>query len=163
MPAQAAFLVLSAMTLGGALIAVIVPNLFRATLGLMLSLIGVAGLFLLQRAEFLAVVQVMVYVGGVSVLIIFAVMLTERGRVAMEAAINPRMAAVGALVGAVLAVSVGMFVWKSSLAASPAAGVAARDLGLAILNRYLIPFEAISLLLLATLIGALFIAREEKK
>lgn len=162
-PAQVAFVVLSAMALGGAVLAVAVPNLFRATLGLMLSLVGVAGLFLIQRAEFLAVVQVMVYVGGVSVLIIFAVMLTERGRVAMEASINPRMAGAGALVAAVLGFSVALFVWRAPLAASPAAEVTTRDLGMALLNRYLVPFEAVSLLLLAALIGALYIAREERK
>jgi len=163
MPAEAVFVVLSAMTLGGALIAVTVSNLFRAALGLMLSLVGVAGLFLLQQAEFLAVLQVMVYVGGVSVLIVFAIMLTERGRTAMAVSVNPRLAVAGGFVAAVLAGSLAIFLWKSDLGSSPASSVAARDIGHAIMREYVVPFEALGMLLLAALIGALFIAREEKR
>lgn len=161
-PAQAAFAVLSAMALGGALISVISAGLFRSALGLMLSLVGVAGLFLLQQAEFLAVVQVMVYVGGVSVLIVFAIMLTERGRTALAVSVNPRMAVAGGFVAAILAGTVAIFLWESDLGSSPAASVAARDIGTAIMNEYVVPFEALGVLLLAALIGALFIARERK-
>ena len=88
---EVAFTVLTALTLGGALVAVGVHSIFRAALGLMLSLFGVAGLFLLQRAEFLAIVQVLVYVGGVSVLIVFAIMLTEREGSRQDVTVNPGM------------------------------------------------------------------------
>ncbi len=162
-PAGVVFVVLSVVTLGGGLVAVVATNLFRSALGLMASLMGVAGLFLLQQAEFLAVVQVMIYVGGVSVLIVFAIMLTERGQKALEVNVNKRVAPWAALVGATLTAMVVGLVHKSLLADSPAAEVAARDLGIVFLNRYLVPFEAVSLLLLVALVGAIFIAREEGK
>jgi NADH-quinone oxidoreductase subunit J len=98
MPAEVVFGVLAAITLIGALATVIAASLFRAALGLMLSLFGIAGLFLLQRAEFLAVVQILVYVGGVSVLIVFAILLTEREGGHTEHNTNRRMAIPAALI-----------------------------------------------------------------
>jgi len=161
MPVEVIFGALSLMALAGAVIAVAAVNLFRAALGLMLSLVGIAGLFLLQQAQFLAIVQVLVYVGGISELIVFAIMLTERGGPALRVTVNPRLTFWAVLVGGGLAAVLALLLWNSSLKDSPRADVAARDLGISLLNRYLIPFEAVSLLLLVALIGALLIAREE--
>jgi len=157
-PAEAVFAVVAAMALGGGWMAVASGSLFRSALGLMLSLMGIAGLFLVQRAEFLAVVQVLVYVGGVSVLIVFAILLTERGG-ALRVTLN-RLAPLAAIVGAALASGLALAVQGSGLADAPPAAVSAADLGGAFLNQFLVPFEAVSLLLLVALIGALVIARE---
>ena len=158
MPAEAAFVILAAIALGGALAAVTSSSLFRAALGLMLSLLGTAGLFLLQKSEFIAVVQVLVYVGGVAVLIIFAVMLTERVAEPLMSGLRP-LAWIGATVALLLSLALGWTLWRSPLSESPPSSVTARDLGLAFLNEYLVPFEAVSLLLLVALIGAVIIAK----
>ena len=158
MPVEVIFAVLSGMTLVGAGIAVGVPNLFRAALGLMLSLVGVAGLFMLQQAQFLAVVQLLVYVGGVSVLIVFAIMLTERGVAPLQISLNPRLAVWAALVGGGLAAVLMLVIWRAPLSAT-AVTVSAEEIGMSLLNRFLIPFEAVSLLLLVALIGAVLIAK----
>jgi NADH-quinone oxidoreductase subunit J len=75
---QVVFIILSAVALTGAVGVVVSRNLFRAALLLVLSFVGVAGFYILLEAEFLAMVQLLVYVGAVSILIIFAVMLSRR-------------------------------------------------------------------------------------
>lgn len=163
MPAEGLFAVLAGATLGGAMIAVAATSLFRAALGLMLSLFGVAGLFLLQRAEFLAVVQILVYVGGVSVLIVFAILLTEREGGHTEHNTNRRMAVPAALLAAGFAAALIALISGSPIfsTAPDAAPWTAKSLGLAFVGPYLVPFEAVSLLLLVALVGALLIARED--
>ncbi len=156
------FGILAFLTLGGALVAVGSGNLFRATLGLMLSLVGVAGLFLIQEAEFLAAVQILIYVGGIAVLIIFSVVLLERSGDPLAVRLNS-LVAPAIVTGAVIAGGVVVAVARSGLVTSPPAGVTARDLGTAFLNQLLVPFEAVSVLLLAALIGAILIAREKEK
>jgi NADH-quinone oxidoreductase subunit J len=160
--ADLGFVVASAVALAGGVIAVGARNLYRAVMGLMLALAGVAALFLVQRAEFLAVIQVLVFVGGISVLIMFALILVEREGSPMEAGVNRAMVPAAAATAVVLAGAVIYAVIKSPLGSAPPSGVSARDLGEALLNRYLVPFEAVSLLLLAALVGALLIARERK-
>lgn len=159
MPPEAAFGAVAALALGGAVAAVASGSLFRSALGLMASLLGIAGLFLLQRAEFLAVVQVLIYVGGVSVLIVFAIVLTER-QGPMRVALS-RLAPAAAVIGAALALGMSVMVWNSGLAVdAPPSAVTAADLGGGFLNQFLVPFEAVSLLLLVALVGALVVARE---
>jgi NADH-quinone oxidoreductase subunit J len=162
MTADVAFWGLALMTIAGALAAVGAGNLYRAVLGLMLCLVGMAGLFLLQRADFLAVAQVLIYVGGVAVLIVFAIILTERDGEPMAAAVNARMVPAALIVGGGLTAALVTVLRRSPLGDGPAAGIDARALAEALLNRYLVPFEAVSLLLLAALVGALLIARERE-
>lgn len=157
---EAVFAVLAAITLGGAVVSVAAHSIFRAALGLMVSLFGVAGLFLLQRAEFLAIVQILVYVGGVSVLIVFAIMLTEREGSQQEVTVNRGMAMPAALLGLALAGGLTAAILRAPLGDSPPAAVTAADLGAAFLGQFLVPFEAVSVLLLVAVIGALLIARD---
>jgi len=160
--ADLGFILAAAVALGGGVIAVGARNLYRAVMGLMMSLTGVAALFLVQRAEFLAVIQVLVFVGGVSVLIVFALILVEKEGAAMEAGVNPALVPAAAATAVILAGAVIYAVVKSPLGSAPSSGVSARDLGEVLLNRYLVPFEAVTLLLLAALVGALLIAREKR-
>ncbi len=159
MPADLAFLVAAGLALAGGVLAVTLRSVFRAALGLMLSLFGVAGLFLVQRAEFMAVVQLLVYVGGVSVLIVFAIMLTEREGSAQAVTVQRGMVLPAVLVAGSLAALTGVAVARAPFIDPPAASVSARDLGLAFLGPFLVPFEAVSVLLLVAVIGALVIAR----
>lgn len=163
MPAEAVFAVLAVMTLAGAVGAVAAASLFRSALGLMVSLFGIAGLFLLQRAEFLAVVQILVYVGGVSVLIVFAILLTEREGGRTEHNTNLRMAVPAALIaGGFAAALIGMIARSAVFETVPdAAPWPVAALGRSFVGQYLVPFEAVSLLLLVALVGALLIAKED--
>jgi NADH-quinone oxidoreductase subunit J len=73
-----AFWVLTVITLGSALLIVITRNIFHAVLSLIVSFLGIAGLYIVLSADFIAVAQVLVYAGAVSVLMLFALMLTPR-------------------------------------------------------------------------------------
>jgi len=156
---EAAFAMLAMVTLGGGAIAVGSSSLFRSALGLMLSLVGVAGLFLVQRADFLAVVQVLVYVGGVSVLIVFAIMLTERLAVLAPPPGPRRYISIGA--GAALALLFVGAALRSALPESALSEVSVKQIGTALLADFVVPFEAVGLLLLVALVAAVLVAGEE--
>lgn len=170
------FLILSAITLGGGLLVVTTRNLFHAGLYLMLSLLGVAGLFVLLAAPFLAGVQVVVYVGAIAILIILAVMLTP-SVTQMPAIFNRNWALNVALAALffVLLVSVvspimddlGVNNWNANFtedspAAVPADSIVQLGQDLVDPDRYMLPFEAASVLLMAALIGAVLLVAPGK-
>jgi NADH:ubiquinone oxidoreductase subunit 6 (subunit J) len=159
-----AFYAVSAVAALGALGVLFLRNLFHAGLSLILSLAAVAALFVLLGAEFLAGVQVLIYVGAVAVLILFAVMLTQRisGRRVPR---YTRAVVPAALVASGLAVVTALVIWKVELppmAPVPAAS-ALDEFADLLLSRYLLPFEVISLLLLGALVGAIVLARKEER
>ena len=159
--AKAAFYAVAAATLAGAWICVSARNLFRAAMGLALALFGVAALYFFLQAEFLAVTQLLVYVGAILTLIIFGVMLTQRIADPSVPRRNRQAGAAGAvcaLLGAGLAWMLLRAPWR---AAPPAPPVQLAELGETILSGYLLPFELLSVLLLGALVGAIVIARKD--
>ena len=183
------FWMLSVMAIGGALGVVLVPDLFRAALLLIVVFIAVAGFFVLLNAEFLAVVQVLIYVGAIAVLIIFAVMLTrdvQRGNLPNRLQI-PAVVFASLLLAALVTVAVDTkweflpadqqarveLVQTNSVTTltgevlteegitSPEEQAEVQEAGLAdlLISDYVLPFEAVSVLLLAALIGALVLVR----
>lgn len=168
---NAGFLVLAAITVLGAVLAVTLRNLVHCVLFLVLFFFGIAGMFFLLRAEFLGAVQILIYVGAVGVLFLFAVMLThrvfgERGvRQVTEGWWARALAA--AVVFAGLAVAVGRQPFRSG-AAPPGANptewnLDTYSLGDAIMRPFLLPFEVVSVLLTAAMIGAIVIAVDERR
>jgi NADH:ubiquinone oxidoreductase subunit 6 (subunit J) len=142
--------------LAGALLVVLAREVLRLALGLGLLLVVVAGIFLYYAAPFLAVAQLFVYAGGVLVLLLFALMLLRRD--ASGALVLKQRHDVGA--GAVsVAVFVLVGIGYGSLApAAPAAGVSVERVADALLGAYLPQFEALALVLLVALVGAIAIA-----
>jgi len=155
------FFVMAAITLGGGLMAVSARNLIRAALGLIIALVGIAGIYFVLEAEFVAVVQILIYVGAISILILFAVMLT-RGLMQRDfPAQNSQW--IAALFIALLLFAALLYVIVSTnwhAVETPVASDLIPKLGTELMTTYLLPFEAVSLLLLAALIGAIVIARE---
>ena len=165
-----AFLIFSAITLGGGIGVVTNRNLVHGAIYLIVSLFGVSGLFVLLSAPFLAAVQVLVYIGAIAILIIFAVMLT-RSMTRMTEVYNrqwPLGLVVSALLFLLLLVGVILPVWGTGgpmASPSPSDIVATTtDLGVALVdgNQYVLPFEVASLLLTAAMIGAIVIARDNE-
>jgi len=163
-----AFFIVSILAIGGALGVVLSRNLIHGALFLIVSLFGGAGMFVLLSAPFLAAVQVLVYIGAIAILIIFAVMLT-RSMTSMREVFNSQWwasAVVGVLLFALLLVGVIIPVFGPSapLTAQPPSELTATtvDLGVALVsgNGYVLPFEVASLLLTAAMIGAIVIARD---
>ncbi len=142
------------------------PNILRAALCLGLVLFGVAGLYVLMNAPFLAAVQVMIYVGAITTMIILAIFLsTKVMRIGFaEAIYNPLLAAgVAGLMFVFLSVTVANSVWVREITASgPSAQLADINVvAAALLQPYVFPFELVSLVLLAALVGAVVIAKED--
>lgn len=159
MAGEVAFISLAFIAIAGAAYAVTSGNLLRSALALMLSLVGVSGLFLVQEAEFMSAVMLLVYVGGIAVLIIFAVALLEKVGSPLAVSFN-RLAPMAILVGVVMSALLVAGTWKAGLAESPPAAISAKAIGVGLLNQWLVPFEALSVLLLAALVGALLVARD---
>jgi NADH-quinone oxidoreductase subunit J len=165
---QIIFILVAAMTLGAGMLVVTAKNLIHSALWLVLSLFGVAILYVLLDAGFLAVVQVMVYIGAIAILIIFGIMLTRK--IAPDS--GPRFTENWgwALVIAVLAFGGLIWLlsnWNGVQAAPPPISErfdSLRQLGVALVSpdAYVLAFELASVLLLAALIGALVIAWERK-
>ena len=159
------FGIFSILTLGGGLGVVMNRNLFRGTIWLMVSLFGVAGLFILLSAPFLALVQILVYIGAIAILFTFAVMLTRSLTQLTDRFTRPWWSVAGAaLLFALLVVGIIIPVFGGIDASSPVADavVNTTDLGVALVAKdgYVLPFEVASLLLTAAMIGAIVIARE---
>lgn len=154
------FILLAVLTLGGALGVVLTRNVVHAALALLLSLVAVAGVYLVLFAEFLALVQVLIYGGAVIIVLLFAIMLT-RGSEYPRISDNRQwpLAALAAL--GVLGVLIPSFLInpvENTKAQSPVF----TDLANSLFTRWAIPFEIASLVLLVALIGAIIIARPGK-
>lgn len=161
-----AFIVFSVITLGGALGVVMTHNLFRATIWLMVSLFGIAGFYVLLEVPFLAAVQVLVYIGAIAILFTFAVMLTRSLTQLTDRYNRPLPNLIGAvalfallLLGVIVPIWYG---WQPDANIMTATVQDTRDLGIALVdkNGFVLPFEVVSLLLTAAMIGAIVIARE---
>ncbi len=162
-----AFYALSLLTLLSAWVVATSRNIVYSGFAMIFTFLGVAGLYILLSADFLAAMQVLVYVGGITVVILFAIMLT-RG-IEDPASSNPVMnrpasalAASGVL--AMLLVLIFNTDWRlrQTVPLEPGEGISG-DLGELFLGKYLLPFEVVSVLLLAALIGAVIIARRETR
>lgn len=162
---QGFFIFFSLITLIAAIRVVTVPNLFHAAIWLILALAGVAALFALLEAGFLAMVQVLVYIGAISILIIFAIMLTRGMATGSERRLNS-WSGLGAIVSLVflivLAQVIGTFPWATpgaALAEAPADNIVTLGQSLVDPAQFVLPFEVASVLLLVALIGSIYVAR----
>jgi NADH:ubiquinone oxidoreductase subunit 6 (subunit J) len=158
-----AFAALAVVLIGSAAAVVLTKNLFHSVLWLALTLTGTAGIFLTLDAEFLAAVQLLLYAGGVVTIAVFAIVVTER-LVGSRITQTSRHLASGAIVAGALFVAVGGLVGGVPLpaAAPPMSGDVTRALGLALVTRFVLPFELLGVLFLAALLGALYFARPDE-
>ncbi|MGD2206183.1 MAG: NADH-quinone oxidoreductase subunit J [Anaerolineae bacterium] len=158
------FIILSAVALVGAVGVVSNRNLFRAALFLVLSFVGVAGFYILLEVEILAMIQLLVYVGAIAILIIFAIMLSRQLMSPGFRARNEQW--LGGLLVAIALFAVLVFVllsvtWPTAQADVPDDAIV--ELGKALVqpDKFVLPFEVASVLLLVALVGSVIIAREK--
>ena len=150
------------LVLGASLGVVLARNLFHSVLWLALALVGTAGLFVLLHAEFLAAVQVLLYAGGVVTIVVFAIMLTER-LVGVSLRQTNRGIAAGAVAATLVFVGVAGTILRGPRPATPPApDLATAALGRAVLTEWVLAFEVLGILLVAALLGALYLARTEE-
>ena len=159
--AWAVFIVLAVLTIGGGVGVVVTRNVVHAALALLVSLIAVAGLYLVLFAEFLALVQVLIYGGAIIIVLLFAIMLTRNSE-------YPRitdnkqwpLAALAAL--AFLGILIPSFLINRVDDTSPQNALFT-GIGESLFTTWAVPFEIASLVLLVALIGAIIIARSDEE
>lgn len=165
MTLTAVFYLLAAFTVAAGLGVVFTTNVVHSALALMGTLLGVAALFVLLGADFLGVIQLLVYVGGILVLTLFAVMLTSRidVRVSNRAVGRLPAAAIVLVVFGVMTHAITTATWTVAAAAPGAPEPTVYGIGSKFLGTYVLPFEIASLVLLVALIGAVVVSRKEVK
>ena len=156
-----AFFVLALLSITASVMVMEARDVFHAALFLALVFASVAGVFILLTAEFIAAIQILVYAGAVVVLIIFAIVLTKREPSA-ETTEAKNLVLKGAAVIGLIALLLQPLIntpWPSAL--TELSGSNTYSIGFSLFTDYVIPFEIISLALLAALIGAVYLAKRE--
>ena len=158
------FVLLGLMALGAAILVVTTKNVVHAALWLVVTLAGVAGCYLMLTAEFVAWVQVLIYVGAVIVLLLFGIMLTK-APIGADADLNSENripAALVALASAGTLVTLVVDAFRHEyIDLGPGTGAGA--VGESIFRQYVLPFEVVSVLLLAALIGSIVLSRRDEE
>ncbi|OGO49637.1 MAG: hypothetical protein A2148_12250 [Chloroflexi bacterium RBG_16_68_14] len=161
--AQGIFYLIAALAVAGGLGVVLMRSTVYAALFLFLALLAVAGIYILLASEFLALVQVLIYGGAVTVLLLFALMLTRASDLpeTMVGAQWPIAAFVSLLLMGLLIATVATSNWPGD-ADGQITRLFFNELGDALFRRWAVPFEIASLVLLVALVGAIILARQEE-
>ena len=159
------FYLIAALAVGGSLAAILLKNLVHAALALTLAFLGLAFLFLRLDAQFAGFVQILVYVGAVAILVVFAILLTRGSELPKEGVFSKTW-----LVGLVIAAAVFAVLGWAVLRAVPflphdaaVPAVTVNDIGNALMGRYVLPLEIVAVLLTAAMLGAVIVAMHEKE
>jgi NADH-quinone oxidoreductase subunit J len=160
--ADALFWLFAAVMIGSALLVVTMRDIIRCGLAMIVCFGSLAGIYVILGAPLLAATQVIVYIGGISVLILFAIMLTQTkdaptSLVFQTQALPAAIAAV--VIAVVIALAIGATDWGE---AANRLRLATADLSEALFNGYVLPFEMVSVLLLAAVVGGVYLAKREK-
>jgi len=161
-PQMAVFLVLAAVAVAGAVSLILQREPIHSALSLIAIMVALAGLYLLQGAEFIAAVQIIVYGGAIMVLFVFVIMLLNAG---LEERTNISRVALfaGVPLGIVFLIEVAYAIGRATMhmLPPPQEAVSTRDLSSLLFREYVFPFELTSFLILIALLGAIVLARRE--
>jgi len=159
------FYVFALITVGAAAVVVFSKNIVYSAFALLFAFFGVAGLYALMMADFLAITQLLIYVGGILVLVLFGVMLTSNVLDVQLRSGTMHILPALLIVGSLAAVLLSVFWSTDWTLARELVSVeqTGPEIGEMFLTRYLLPFEIASVILLVALIGAAMIARRERK
>jgi NADH-quinone oxidoreductase subunit J len=164
------FYTFAALTLLGGIFTVTRRSAVHSAISLIVSLLGVAGLYLMQQAEFLFAVQIILYIGGIMLLFLFVIMLVNLDEAARQKQFNGQwmislacLGGIGGLIGGFLYKGEGAFPWNTPYPTGIApGGIGNTEMIADVLFRdYLLPFEIASILLLVAVVGSVFMARKE--
>jgi len=159
-----AFYLISVLTVAGALAAVLLKNTVHCALALTVAFAGLALLFLNLDAQFAGFAQVLVYIGAVAILVVFAILLTKGSDTPTDGVFSRSWLAGLAIAAAVFAVLGWAVIQTANLLPkySPTPMVSVQQIGQALVGRYVLPLEIVAVLLTAAMIGAVIIAMHEK-
>ena len=157
------------MTVAGAIVTITRRNVVHSAIALIVALLGIAGLYLLQQAEFLFVVQIILYIGGIMVLFLFVIMLVNLDEAAKVRQFTRHwwLAVLGVIAVFVQAVIMTrrpgyVLPWNNPVVPDPAATLAGNTESIAdiLFTNYLLPFEIASILLLVAVVGSVYMAKK---
>ena len=158
------FLAFGTLTIVSAAIVALARTIIHSVFALLFTFFGVAGLYVLLHADFLAATQVMIYVGGILVLLLFGVMLTHKiAAVGLQSASMQRGPAAIVCAGLLALLLFVIFKTPWPVRELTPVGPTVNRIGMHLMTDYLLPFEVISVLLFAVLVGAALIARSEAR
>ena len=161
---DALFLLLASTLLGSGLLVVTMRDIIRCGLAMIVCFLALAGLYVLARAPLVAAAQVLIYIGAISVLVLFAIMLTQTkdapARLVFQTQALPAAVASIAL-AFIIAIAVGATDWAGG-AEGGRRPTGTDDLARVLFDKYVLPFEVVSVLLLAAVIGGVFLAKREE-
>lgn len=158
------FYVLAFLAAVSALMVVTLKNIFHSALFLALTFFSIAGIYILLEAEFLAAIQVLIYVGAITILMIFAIMLTYQISSKSIRQVNEQRGAALIIVLVFFVLSLWTLIktaWPVNSGDLPEQNTF--EIGRQLLTTYVIPFEVVSIVLLVALIGAIIISRQDKQ
>ncbi|THB68860.1 MAG: NADH-quinone oxidoreductase subunit J [Desulfovibrio sp.] len=165
--AKAMFVLYAVVVLGGGLMAVFSRSLVRALVGLILTLFGVSGMYMLMAAPFMAMMQVLIYVGAVVVLIFFAIMLTKAKTAGEEGGARSKVGILLAVLGMLAPVGIMTYLClQMPYAFAPGVQpteVEIKALGEMLINEYVLAFELISVVLFVAMAGAILLGFERRR
>jgi NADH-quinone oxidoreductase subunit J len=158
------FYILATLTIAGALAAVLLKNTVHCALALTVAFAGLAMLFLDLDAQFAGLAQILVYIGAVAILVVFAILLTKGSETPKDGVFSRTWLAGLAIAAAVFAVLGWAVIQTANLLpnSAPTPTVTVQQIGEALVGRYVLPLEIVAVLLTAAMIGAVIIAMHEK-
>ncbi len=158
------FAIIAGLTVGSAIAAMSLRNMVHCALSLVLTFAGLAGLYLQLNAEFVGFTQILVYVGAVSILIVFAILLTRSTEPKDEPSTVTWWVGVMVALGAFLTMAAAVLASPVGKHKAVAMGeVSVKTLGQKLMSDYVIPLEVMALLLTAAMLGAVIIAMRDKE
>ena len=158
---QIAFWVLAVLTAGSTVLTVAARNVVHAALGLGGALVGSAGIFLLFGAEFVGLAQILIYVGAVVILFLFGIMLTSAAPGAAEVDNDQRGVAAVVAAGVFIVLATGIVAAFGGRELDLDVPFSTSEIGERLFTTWVLPFEAVSILVLAALVGAIVLARKD--
>jgi len=159
---DALFMLLAAVLIGSALLVVGMRDIIRCGLAMIICFAALAGIYVIAGAPVVAAAQVLVYIGAISVLVLFAIMLTQTKAGPRELVFQTQ-AAPAAVLSLILALVFAIVVASTTWPTSPARiWTDTKDLAMVLFANYTLPFEVVSVLLLAAVIGGVFLAKRER-
>ncbi|MDH5559597.1 MAG: NADH-quinone oxidoreductase subunit J [Deltaproteobacteria bacterium] len=158
------FYIFCALIFGSSLLVVFSYNLLRSAFALFFVLFGIAGFYVLLGGDFLAVIQIMVYAGGINILLIFGTMMT--GSISQPETSNPSFQGILTLIGGgglllILLIILNHTTWPSQSLIDH--GPTTKQIGQLLLRNYILPFEVISFLLVAAMVGAIVLINKGER
>lgn len=158
------FFAFALLAIGPGIMILLTNNIIRAAFFLLASLFGFAGLYMVIGADFLAFTQILVYIGGILVLILFGVMLTHKDPVSMQETKHWGQIVPGIIVLILVLLGTLTIAWRTGWVGEEASPVPSTALiGDQLMTKFILPFEIVSVLLLAALVGGVYIARGKEE